>query len=293
MAFLGLGYLSSLPWTLQWRMIAFQPIKFITYLVTKLPWVFRKKPWTKEDLQLPGRTLKLAVFKAPMTNVNNDNRIRPLVLNVHGGAFLGGSADMDWEFCKKLSVETGAVVVSTTYRYAPRHVFPAAIDDIDAVVEYLHKNAREKYGADPNLMTVTGFSAGGNLVLAATQQKSCHNPASTAFKASVTFYAVTDLRPRPREKPRPEGFPAIDPLSWMEPLFNSYAGPKNAENMQNPRMNPILASVDTLPENMLFLIPTLDILLHEQLTFVERLTNEITRNQKFSNRTIKAKLFEK
>jgi acetyl esterase/lipase len=112
-----------------------------------------------------------------------------LHLDVHGGAFLGGLPESDAYFCDALAQQTGAVVISVSYRYAPVHAFPAAIDDVDAVVRYLQTHAAERFGADPELLTVSGFSAGGNLVLAGSQAVGCHGLASTAMKASVTFYA--------------------------------------------------------------------------------------------------------
>lgn len=87
-----------------------------------------------------------------------------------------------------------------------------------------------------------------------------------------------ELRMPPWEKPRPEDFPKSDPMSVFLPLFDSYAGPVRAKNMTNPRMSPILADVEKLPERMLLIVPALDILVHEQLSFVERVKKEINEN---------------
>jgi len=94
------------------------------------------------------------------------------------------------ELCNKVCEETGAVVVSISYRYAPKHVFPAAIDDVDEILCHLRENAEKKYGADPCLMTVSGSSAGGNLAMAAAQQVDCHAPSPTSLKAAVILYGV-------------------------------------------------------------------------------------------------------
>jgi acetyl esterase/lipase len=71
------------------------------------------------------------------------------------------------------------------------------------------------------------------------------------------------------------------------PLFDAYAGPAREKNRENPRLNPILAPVETLPKNLLMLIPTMDIILHEQLEFVKRVQEEAKPGQR-----IEAKLFE-
>lgn len=78
-------------------------------------------------------------------------------------------------------------MVSTSYRYAPVHVFPEAHEDVQDVAEYLTQNAERLWNADPHLLTVSGFSVGGNLALAVAQ-----GLAGTEFevRGSTTFYAV-------------------------------------------------------------------------------------------------------
>ena len=115
--------------------------------------------------------------------------LSPLHLNVHGGVSLGGLPESNADFCDQLSNCTGAVVVSATYRFAPRHTFPAAHDDIDDIIRWLLKNAEEKLRANPRLLTVSGFSAGGNLVLGAAQSvKEYGSTADAAVKAAIMFY---------------------------------------------------------------------------------------------------------
>lgn len=72
-----------------------------------------------------------------------------------------------------------------------------------------------------------------------------------------------DLRLPPWEKPKPLNFPTFDPLWWLMPLFDVYACPSRAADRENPRLHPILADGNTLPEDMLFVVPTVDILLHD------------------------------
>lgn len=48
-----------------------------------------------------------------------------------------------------------------------------------------------------------------------------------------------------------------------------------ASNLENPRLNPIVADIKTLPDDMLLVVAALDILVHEQLTFAERVKADI------------------
>jgi len=186
-------------------------------------------------------------------------------------------AEYDAPFCKLLADGTGAVVVSTQYRCAPVHTFPAAHEDVEDVARWLLANAEEKLGADPELMTVSGFSAGANLALGISQRAGLCPPAKTAVKASVTFYAPVDLRLPPEAKPKPDNYPKRDPLGFFLPLLaDSYANRQNlVRNASSPVLHPILAPAGKLPRDMCFIIAAVDILLHEQLAFTERLSKEI------------------
>lgn len=268
----------TLPWSLRWRLLVLQPISLLTYSIGSFPYIF-SRPFQVDWLPIaPNRSLRVLVFKSPSLT-GDESKLRPLHLDVHGGAFVGGLPESDAAFCARLAHDTGAVVVSTTYRYAPKYTFPAAIDDVDAVVAYLRQHALERYNADASLITVSGFSAGANLALGTAVSI----PAG-AVKAAVTFYGVTDLRLSPGEKPKPAGMPAKDPLAFLQPLFDSYAASARAENTKNPRFSPIVADVENLPENILMVIPGIDILAYEQMTFIQRLKEDGAKDAKGADR---------
>ncbi|KAH7153300.1 Alpha/Beta hydrolase protein [Dactylonectria macrodidyma] len=247
------------------------PISLLSYSIASAHHIF-SRPFTVAYLPI-GRGLSRAlVHKA--AGIGRGRKLRPLYVDIHGGSFIGGLPEGLSMFDDRIAKETVAVVVSITYRYAPEHVFPAAIDDVDVTIKWLQENAEARWGADPTLMTISGFSAGGNLAIAATQQENCHSPSPTAIKASVTFYAAIDLRLKPGEKPRLASFPKRDPMSVLFPLFDAYASSARATHPDDPRLSPVLAKRETLPERMLLVIPAIDILVAEQTAFAERINNE-------------------
>jgi acetyl esterase/lipase len=254
-------------------------------------WLFTRAYTVEYPTVAPGRTIRALVFKAPGSPDSN-KRLRPLHVDIHGGAFIGGWPEDDAVFCDQLAGETGAVVVSISYRFAPKHVFPAAHDDVNAAIKYLQANAETKFGADPTLLTVSGFSAGGTLGLAAAHTEACQPTSRTGIKAIATFYAVCDLRLKPQEKPVPPGTPK-DPMAFMMPMYDSYAESVRQGNMENPRMSPILASVDYLPENMFVWVAGIDILVHEQTTFVERVKADLAKDPKYDGRRVEMGIDEK
>jgi dienelactone hydrolase len=60
--------------------------------------------------------------------------------------------------------EEGYVAVTVDYRLAPKHPFPACVEDVKAAVRWLRANAG-KYQVDPDHIGATGASAGGHLAL--------------------------------------------------------------------------------------------------------------------------------
>ncbi len=85
---------------------------------------------------------------------------RPLIVWVHGGAWLGGNKNP----CPALRfVEKGYAVASVNYRLSQHALVPAQIEDCKAAVRWLRANAGQ-YRYDPNRIGVWGASAGGHLV---------------------------------------------------------------------------------------------------------------------------------
>jgi len=85
----------------------------------------------------------------------------PVVLYLHGGAYVFGSAAGHRELTARLARASGARVLSLDYRLAPRHPFPAALEDAQAAWTWLRAQ-----GVAPRRLVVAGDSAGGGLALA-------------------------------------------------------------------------------------------------------------------------------
>ncbi|KAI9367170.1 Alpha/Beta hydrolase protein [Aspergillus egyptiacus] len=235
-----------LPLTTRLHLLTLQPITLLTYTI--------------EWIQTKPRQTHKAKAKAP------------LHLNIHGGALLSGLPEGNARFCSQLAEKSGAVVVSSTsYRYVHVHGLPDAHEDVQDVAAWLSLNAERRWNADPKLLTVSGFSAGGDLALAVAQGVA---GTEVAVKGSVTFYGVADLRLPPWQKPKPDGYPTKDHLAFLQPLFDAYAGPNRVRDMENPLLHPTLARIETLPRNMMFVVESADILYEEPVAMTRRLEEE-------------------
>lgn len=111
--------------------------------------------------------------------------------------------------------------------------------------------------------------------------------------SSELIVSQVDLRLPPQEKRKPPGFPSFNLLWFLLPLFDAYVGPSRVISLTNPRLHPTLASLHDLPDAVLFVIPTMDFLLYEQLEMVERLQREAAQKNKRIASRAKTKRFEK
>lgn len=92
----------------------------------------------------------------------------PLIISIHGGAFMMGDKADGQEDAMMAGLKRGYAVASINYRLSSEAKFPAAIQDVKAAIRYLRANAAE-YHLDANKFATWGGSAGGNLsALAAT-----------------------------------------------------------------------------------------------------------------------------
>ncbi|GJN33779.1 hypothetical protein PR202_gb22402 [Eleusine coracana subsp. coracana] len=92
----------------------------------------------------------------------------PVVVYIHGGAFIIGSAGDPTYHCyvNSLAAATGALVVSVDYRLAPEHPLPAAYDDSWAAFQWA-ASAQDAWIAqhgDLARLFLSGDSAGANIV---------------------------------------------------------------------------------------------------------------------------------
>ncbi|HJN88567.1 MAG: alpha/beta hydrolase [Dehalococcoidia bacterium] len=86
----------------------------------------------------------------------------PVLVWFHGGGWVVGDLDTADGTARRLTAQTGCVVVSVDYRLAPEARFPAAAEDCYAVTQWVATNAAG-IDADPGRIAVGGDSSGGNL----------------------------------------------------------------------------------------------------------------------------------
>lgn len=127
----------------------------------------------------------------------------PLYIDIHGGGFAVGDAELDDAFCSAWARRTGMLVASLSYRKAPRHPFPTAAGDVAALAAAVIADETlpllppaRGLRIDRSRVVCGGFSAGGNLCLAASLLPEL----AGKVRAAVSYYPIVDFSSPPHRK---------------------------------------------------------------------------------------------
>ncbi|AEV94409.1 alpha/beta hydrolase [Pediococcus claussenii] len=101
--------------------------------------------------------LKLDVYQ----DTDSIAETRPVIIDIHGGGWWLGykEEETDWatDFAKR-----GFIVFVPNYRLAPKYLYPAPVDDLVGLYDWIKKS---KYEFDRNKIGAVGMSSGGNLAI--------------------------------------------------------------------------------------------------------------------------------
>lgn len=205
-----------------------------------------------------GRTIKVHIYRASSAGPS------PVLLNFHGSGFVLPQHGSDDEFCHQMSRETKYTVLDLPYRLAPENPFPAALNDVEDAINYALGRPDE---FDASHISLSGFSAGANLVLAASANLYPEN----TFRSLIAFYPVTDLTPysSPKVAPRPEEKRKIP--RQIARLFDRCYVPAGVDR-RDPRISVRYAQLDRFPRRMLMITADGDTLAPEAEDLASRLS---------------------
>ncbi|WP_039798144.1 alpha/beta hydrolase [Nocardia araoensis] len=115
------------------------------------------------DMTIEKRTVP-GGFDVPI-RIYRPGRAQAALIWLHGGGFVMGDLDTEHPLAALLAGNSGVTVISVGYRLAPEHPFPAAHDDVYAVLTWTAQHAAE-LGIDPARIGIGGHSAGAGLATA-------------------------------------------------------------------------------------------------------------------------------
>lgn len=162
----------------------------------------------------------------------------PVIVSIHGGAFLMGDK-ADGQVTPMLAgLDRGYAVVSINYRLSQEAKFPAQVNDAKAAIRFIRANAAE-YNLDPDKIAAWGGSAGGYLatmlgtsggVAALEDMKQGNSDQSSSVQAVVDWFG---------------------PISFldMDPQFTaSGLGPANHNAADSPESQLLGSALPDVPE---------------------------------------------
>jgi acetyl esterase/lipase len=126
-----------------------------------------------------------------------NRRSKGALLWIHGGGFVIGRAVQDDRLCMSTAAALGLTVVSVEYRLAPRHPFPAAVDDCLVGWDWLQRSAAG-LGIDRQRVAIGGISAGGGLAASLIQR--VHDRGGERAAAQWLFCPMLDDRTAARRE---------------------------------------------------------------------------------------------
>lgn len=172
---------------------------------------------------------------------------------LHGGGFQFGSIHSDGELAARLGRASGMRVLFPEYRLAPEHPFPAAIDDVMAVWDWL----RGDQHLNPGSLAVAGDSAGGGLsvsLLVGARDAGAALPAAVVLMSPTVDLTGSGESMSDRVDDDPISTPAF--LSNLASDYLAGAVPTA------PLASPLFASLSQLPP-LLIQVGTSDLLLSD------------------------------
>ena len=167
--------------------------------------------------------------------------LRPAVVYLHGSGWMYGDLDMSDSLCRRLARRSGCVVVAPDYRLAPEHPYPAALEDVDATLDWLARNGAA-LGIDADRLAVAGESSGGNLAAAAALRARERGGPPLAFQLLVCPATDAGLQTASMAEFADGYLLTRDAMAWLWSLYLPDAA-AGAEPYASPLRAPSLAGL--------------------------------------------------
>lgn len=173
----------------------------------------------------------------------------PVILLIHGGAWVAGNLDTHDNLARYLCSETKAIVVSVGYLNAPEGKFPLPLEQCYDALTWVAEHASE-FSADASRIAVVGDSAGGNLTAGLCLM--ARDRMKPRIELQVLINPAPDLTCDGTIERQGD---ALDILRWQAFQYlsdpndrnNPYVSPLVANDLSNlPRAVVILAEKDDL-----------------------------------------------
>lgn len=187
---------------------------------------------TKDD-----RTTPLRIYTP------NEKTNLPIILYIHGGAWVAGSLDTHDNLARYLSKGAQALVVSVGYQNAPEGKFPTPLEQCYDALLWIVEHAQQ-FNSNPSCLAVAGDSAGGGMAAALSLMARDRNGPTIDLQVLInpvvnnTWGGTLQLQGD-----------EFDHERWIATQYV-----KNPEDTKNPYVSPIFAKdLSNLPPAVIIL----------------------------------------
>lgn len=183
-----------------------------------------------------------------------------VVLYLHGGAFITETPQFHGALLARIGREARARGLMVSYRLAPEHRHPAALDDCLAAYRWLLAQ-----GQDPARIVVAGDSAGGNLTLALMLK--LRDEGLPLPAGAVALSPVADLTFSGESVQRNDGIDDMFGADMMDAMVPVYL--ERREQCTDPLVSPLFGDPTGLPP-LLLLVGSTELLLDDSVRVAQR-----------------------
>jgi acetyl esterase len=189
----------------------------------------------------------------------------PLIVFSHGGGWILGTVDSADETCRRLALASRCAVISVEYRLAPEFPYPAALEDVIAVLGWLPQAAGEHH-LDVSRVGVAGESSGAQVALSvalAARNLAARNTVPVALRGQLLVCPPLDRRMKTGswDALGHDYVPRRSQMAWMWDLYlgenDQYLGaapdPYRAQLADLPPTVIVVAEYDPLRDEALVL----------------------------------------
>ncbi|KAL2065529.1 hypothetical protein VTL71DRAFT_3199 [Oculimacula yallundae] len=205
---------------------------------------------TEQQCPVSGGEITIRIFEPDGMEMTGDgDALRPVYVNFHGGGWVFGGLETDFEFCKRVAKEVRAVVFDVDYRLAPEFKFPIPVTDCWEALNWIRDEKQSEFKLDLDRLAIGGVSAGGHL--AAVLAHMCRD-ASIPLALQILAVPVCDLHifapdgtllpSQPYDSYRSLANTQPLPLERMKYFHRHFLGnPRPRELVEDWRVSPMLA----------------------------------------------------
>lgn len=182
-----------------------------------------------------GRRISIRILRPP-------GKLRGVHLDIHGGGWCAGNAQMNDKPNSALAAACDVAVVSVEYGHAPEHSITDIIDQCEAVAAWLSENAAREFRTDR--LTIGGDSAGAHLALSVLLRR------PRRFRAALLYYGCYDLSGSAGLRGAPKKTLVFHAPTMLTCLHLLTPGMSDEER-RDPKLSPLYADLKGLPPALL------------------------------------------